>query len=169
MTKVYGTEVYNFKRHRVAEYLVNSLSQQPIPDKPAESKSGSNLPNSITLIEIQRDRLTKIAMANQLKAGDDATSKPKKPFSSKLVKEIYETELLVKDEGKTAVTKGDDFGGELQTYGKSYENFMLSKLVPVVGNVSESDLGFEEDLADLIANDVDVIANSAANTTLDEG
>lgn len=45
---------------------------------------------------------------------------------------------------------------------------MLSKLVPVVGNVCESDLGLEEDLADVITKEVDIIVNSAANTTFDE-
>ena len=45
---------------------------------------------------------------------------------------------------------------------------MLSKLVPVVGNVSESDLGLDDDLAEIIAKEVDVIVNSAANTTFDE-
>ncbi|WCJ34088.1 Fatty acyl-CoA reductase 2 chloroplastic [Euphorbia peplus] len=55
-----------------------------------------------------------------------------------------------------------------QTYGKSYQAFMLSKLVPVVGNVCDSNLGLDEDLANLIANEVDVIVNSAANTTFDE-
>ncbi|KAH9674071.1 Fatty acyl-CoA reductase 2 [Citrus sinensis] len=55
-----------------------------------------------------------------------------------------------------------------QTYGKSYQAFMLSKLVPAVGNVCENNLGLEEDLADVIAKEVDVIVNSAANTTFDE-
>lgn len=45
---------------------------------------------------------------------------------------------------------------------------MLSKLVPVVGNVCESNLGLEEGLANVIAKEVDVIVNSAANTTFDE-
>lgn len=45
---------------------------------------------------------------------------------------------------------------------------MLNKLVPVVGNVCESNLGLEEDFADKIANEVDIIVNSAANTTFDE-
>lgn len=45
---------------------------------------------------------------------------------------------------------------------------MLNKLVPVVGNISESNLGLEGDLAKVIANEVDVIINSAANTTLHE-
>jgi fatty acyl-CoA reductase len=45
---------------------------------------------------------------------------------------------------------------------------MLSKLVPVVGNICESNLGFDEDLAGFIAKEVDVIVNSAAITTFDE-
>lgn len=45
---------------------------------------------------------------------------------------------------------------------------MLNKLVPVVGNVCESNFALEGDTADLIVNQVDVIVNSAANTTFDE-
>ncbi|XVE96176.1 hypothetical protein REPUB_Repub02eG0199200 [Reevesia pubescens] len=55
-----------------------------------------------------------------------------------------------------------------KAYGKSYESFMLSKLVPVVGNVCEHDLGLENDLAEVIMNDVNIIVNSAAATTFDE-
>ena len=93
MTKVYGTGAYDFKRHRVAEYPVDSTTQVTDP------KTGSALPNSITLLEIQRDRLTKIAEANWSKAGDG--SKPIKPFDPNLVKEIYETELVVLGGRKT--------------------------------------------------------------------
>ncbi|PIN12713.1 Long-chain-fatty-acyl-CoA reductase [Handroanthus impetiginosus] len=55
-----------------------------------------------------------------------------------------------------------------QIHGKSYQAFMLSKLVPVVGNIRKSNLGLDEDSADSIAKDVDIIINSAANTTFDE-
>ncbi|OMO78046.1 Intron-binding protein, aquarius [Corchorus capsularis] len=93
MTKVSGTGVYDFKRHRVAEYPVE------FTDKPeAKPGAGQSLPSSITLSEIQRDRLTRIAEANWIKSGD---SKPKNPFDPQLVKEIYETELTVKPEGKS--------------------------------------------------------------------
>ncbi|XWS58844.1 hypothetical protein CRYUN_Cryun08bG0068700 [Craigia yunnanensis] len=93
MTKVQGTGVYDFKRHRVAEYPVE-FTEKP-DSKPAP---GSSLPSSITLSEIQRDQLTRIAAANWLKSGD---SKPNKPFDTQLVKEIYATELNVKSEGKS--------------------------------------------------------------------
>ncbi|KAK2976198.1 hypothetical protein RJ640_027489 [Escallonia rubra] len=83
MTRVYGTGVYDFKRHRVAEYP----TQQSVPDK--------SLPSSITLIEIQRDRLTQIAQENWSTTGDS------KPFSEELVKEIYDTELTVTGGRKT--------------------------------------------------------------------
>ncbi|XP_031739692.1 fatty acyl-CoA reductase 2 isoform X2 [Cucumis sativus] len=55
-----------------------------------------------------------------------------------------------------------------QIHGKYYMSFMTSKLIPVVGNVCESDVGIHVDFAHLIASDVDVIVNSAANTTFDE-
>ncbi|KAB2071730.1 hypothetical protein ES319_A08G242800v1 [Gossypium barbadense] len=93
MTKVHGTGVYDFKRHHVAEYPVE-LADKP-ETKPPHS---SSLPSSITLSEIQRDQLTRIAAANWLKSGG---SKPEKPFDPQLVKEIYETELTVKSEGKS--------------------------------------------------------------------
>ncbi|OMP05841.1 Male sterility, NAD-binding protein [Corchorus capsularis] len=50
-------------------------------------------------------------------------------------------------------------------YGKDYEAFMMSKLVPVVGNVSQSDLGMEQELANAIKEDVHIIINSAAVTS----
>ncbi|KAL2895669.1 Fatty acyl-CoA reductase 2 [Bienertia sinuspersici] len=55
-----------------------------------------------------------------------------------------------------------------QIHGKSYETFMLSKLIPVVGNICESDIGLDEASTSMIAEDVDVIVNSAANTNFHE-
>ncbi|CAI0402456.1 unnamed protein product [Linum tenue] len=69
---------------------------------------------------------------------------------------------------KTEILNAELFKTLRQTYGKSFQTFMLSKLVPVVGDVCESNLGLEQELADLIADDVDIIVNSAANTTFDE-
>ncbi|KAH6766515.1 P-loop containing nucleoside triphosphate hydrolases superfamily protein [Perilla frutescens var. hirtella] len=91
MTRVYGTGVYDFRRHRVAEYPV-AAGAPPVSDNPAESRPVSNVPSSITLSEIQRDRLTRIAAENWVKTAD---SDPTKPFSPDLVKEIYRTELTV--------------------------------------------------------------------------
>lgn len=88
MTKVYGTGTYDFKRHRVAEYPVELPAEKPVVAKP-----GGALPSTITLSEIQRDRLTKIAEENWSRAGG---AKPEKPFEPELAKEIYETELVVK-------------------------------------------------------------------------
>jgi intron-binding protein aquarius len=90
MTKVYGTGTYDFKRHRVAEYPLE-LPSHPA-EKPLESKPGSNLPSSITLSEIQQDRLTKIAEESWIKTGGKL---PEKPFDPEVVKEIYVTELKV--------------------------------------------------------------------------
>ena len=95
MTKVYGTGAYDFKRHRVAEYPVDPTSSatQPAAEKPVESA----LPSTITLSEIQRDRLTKIAEDNWSKAaGGSKDSGGERRFDPELVKEIYKTELLVK-------------------------------------------------------------------------
>ncbi|KAL8263076.1 hypothetical protein R6Q59_024425 [Mikania micrantha] len=69
---------------------------------------------------------------------------------------------------KNEIINTELFSSLQQVYGQSYQSFMLSKVVPVIGNVCESNLGLDEDTADVIAKDVDIIVNSAANTTFDE-
>jgi intron-binding protein aquarius len=108
MPKVYGTGLYDFRRHRVAEY--------PVPDKAPESIPISTVSSSITLLDIQRDRLTKIAEENWLRSDD---SKPKKEFSAEVVKEIYETELLVKS-GKGTVPQQRVMILEVSQYLENY-------------------------------------------------
>ncbi|EPS59163.1 hypothetical protein M569_15647, partial [Genlisea aurea] len=56
----------------------------------------------------------------------------------------------------------------LQIHGNSFQAFISEKLVPVVGNVRESNLGLEEDDAASMATEVNVIIHSAANTSFDE-
>ncbi|CAD6202266.1 unnamed protein product [Miscanthus lutarioriparius] len=55
-----------------------------------------------------------------------------------------------------------------EIHGEGYDSFIATKLVPVVGDVREANVGIAPDLADEIADQVDVIINSAANTTFDE-
>ncbi|KAK1367387.1 Fatty acyl-CoA reductase [Heracleum sosnowskyi] len=55
-----------------------------------------------------------------------------------------------------------------EKHGTFFEKFILSKLVPVVGNMCETNLGVEEDVANCIAREVDAIINSAATTTVAE-
>ncbi|CAM8963679.1 unnamed protein product [Rhodiola kirilowii] len=84
--------------------------------------------------------------------------------------------LLIKAENKAAATERlqtEIIDSELficlkQMFGDSYQNFMIEKLVPVLGNVCEANLGMDADLAEEIASEVDVIVNSAASTCFDE-
>ncbi|MED6220822.1 hypothetical protein PIB30_048536 [Stylosanthes scabra] len=100
-----------------------------------------------------------------------------------LIEKILRTEpdvskmyLLIKAENKQAaierlhneIINTELFSCLRQIHGKSFQAFMLSKLVPVVGNICESNLGLDEDSSAVIADEVDVIVNSAANTTFDE-
>lgn len=45
---------------------------------------------------------------------------------------------------------------------------MLRKLIPVVGDVRVGNIGIKPEIAEEISEEVDVIINSAANTTFDE-
>ncbi|KAK6259300.1 hypothetical protein SCA6_013774 [Theobroma cacao] len=84
--------------------------------------------------------------------------------------------LLIKAKDKEAATKRlqdqimdtELFKSLEKVHGTSYKTFMKNKLVPVVGNVNEPDLGMDADMASEIANEVDIIVNSAANTTFDD-
>ncbi|CAD6343501.1 unnamed protein product [Miscanthus lutarioriparius] len=55
-----------------------------------------------------------------------------------------------------------------EIHGKDYQSFVASKLVPVSGDIRESSVGIATELANKIAEEVDIIVNIAANTTFDE-
>ncbi|TVU30873.1 hypothetical protein EJB05_22520 [Eragrostis curvula] len=55
-----------------------------------------------------------------------------------------------------------------EIHGNDYHSFITTKLVPVVGDVREAGIGISPELADEIAQEVDIIVNSSANTTFDE-
>ncbi|PHU06733.1 hypothetical protein BC332_23222 [Capsicum chinense] len=54
-----------------------------------------------------------------------------------------------------------------EMHGESYELFIKSKLVPIVGNIHEPNLGMDSITAHQIAQEIDLIVDSAANTTFD--
>uniref|UniRef100_A0A7N0VI45 Fatty acyl-CoA reductase n=1 Tax=Kalanchoe fedtschenkoi TaxID=63787 RepID=A0A7N0VI45_KALFE len=54
-----------------------------------------------------------------------------------------------------------------QMYGDSYNDVMMKKLVPIVGDTSKASLGMDADCAEEIEKEVDVIVHSAANTVFD--
>ncbi|KAH0632662.1 hypothetical protein KY284_035448 [Solanum tuberosum] len=54
-----------------------------------------------------------------------------------------------------------------EMHGESYESFIRSKLIPVVGNIHEPNLGMDSIISQQIAQEIDLIIDSAANTTLD--
>lgn len=55
-----------------------------------------------------------------------------------------------------------------EIYGNEYEKFMLKKLVPVSGDMTQHNLGIQEDMSHLLVKEVDVTVSSAANTTFDD-
>ncbi|KAI3949343.1 hypothetical protein MKW98_023280 [Papaver atlanticum] len=87
--QVYGSDThsYKFKRQRIGEY--SAEISEPSPEK----KPFSTVSSSITLDDIQRDKLTEIASTNWSRT---TTTDKMKPYNPDLVKEIYESELSVK-------------------------------------------------------------------------
>ncbi|XP_010559061.1 PREDICTED: fatty acyl-CoA reductase 6, chloroplastic-like [Tarenaya hassleriana] len=102
-----------------------------------------------------------------------------KVFIEKLLRATPETGkifLLMKADDQQAARKrlhdeiinSDLFELLKQTHGDSYEAFMTSKLIPVVGDISQNNLGMDSETADMIFKEIDVIISSAARTTFDD-
>ncbi|GER34196.1 fatty acyl-CoA reductase 2 [Striga asiatica] len=53
-------------------------------------------------------------------------------------------------------------------HGPLYEDFVREKMIPVVGNICEPNMGMSSECIDAIRRDVQVIIQSAASTTLNE-
>lgn len=98
MPKVYGTGVFEFRHPRAAEYpLPADAAPAPsvgAPDKPAAAPAGGA---SITLLDIQRDHLTEVAVEHW---GNSAAAAD---FKADLVRQIYATELRVEGRGRKTV------------------------------------------------------------------
>ncbi|KAH9326758.1 hypothetical protein KI387_006936, partial [Taxus chinensis] len=69
---------------------------------------------------------------------------------------------------KNEVMNKEIFNVIQKSYGNGYKDFILERLVPVVGDMTEDNLGIEPDVADMLLKEVDIIVSSAANTTFDE-
>ncbi|KAK4730750.1 hypothetical protein R3W88_023738 [Solanum pinnatisectum] len=55
-----------------------------------------------------------------------------------------------------------------EMHGEYYKSFILDKLIPIVGNIYEPNLGMDIIISDKIAQEIDLIVDSAAITTFDE-
>ncbi|CAF1850329.1 unnamed protein product [Brassica napus] len=64
------------------------------------------------------------------------------------------------------IISSDLFKLQKQMHGSSYEAFMKSKLIPVIGDIGEENLGIDVETADKISDEIDVKINSAGRTTL---
>ncbi|KAL6878408.1 hypothetical protein ACP4OV_012578 [Aristida adscensionis] len=95
MPKVYGTGVFEFRHPRAAEYPLpaDAAPAAAAPDKAPPSTGGA----PITLLEIQRDRLTRVAAEHW------GTPAAAAAFDAGLVREIYATELRVEGRGRKTV------------------------------------------------------------------
>ncbi|XP_048615738.1 fatty acyl-CoA reductase 6, chloroplastic-like [Brassica napus] len=55
-----------------------------------------------------------------------------------------------------------------QIHGSSYEDFMKSKLIPVLGDIAQENLGFDSEIAAKISDEIDVIISCGGRTTFDD-
>ncbi|XP_015161491.1 fatty acyl-CoA reductase 2-like [Solanum tuberosum] len=89
------------------------------------------------------------------------------------VNKIY---LLIRAKDKEAAfhrLKAEIMESELfkcleEMHGETYKLFIQNKLIPIVGNIYEPNLGMDIITSDKIAQEIDLIVDSAAITTFDE-
>ncbi|CAL4939706.1 unnamed protein product [Urochloa decumbens] len=93
MPKVFGTGVFEFRHPRAAEYPLPADATTAAPDKVPATTGGA----SITLLDIQRDRLTRVAAEHW------GTLAAAGAFDADLVRKIYATELRVEGRGRKTV------------------------------------------------------------------
>ncbi|RLN19012.1 intron-binding protein aquarius [Panicum miliaceum] len=96
MPKVFGIGVFEFRHPRAAEYPLPAdaaPATTAAPDKVPASTGGA----SITLLDIQRDRLTRVAAEHW------GTPAAASAFDADLVREIYATELRVEGRSRKTV------------------------------------------------------------------
>ncbi|ANM64770.1 fatty acid reductase 6 [Arabidopsis thaliana] len=55
-----------------------------------------------------------------------------------------------------------------QMHGSSYEAFMKRKLIPVIGDIEEDNLGIKSEIANMISEEIDVIISCGGRTTFDD-
>ena len=55
-----------------------------------------------------------------------------------------------------------------QIHGSSYEDFMKSKLIPVLGDIAQENLGFDSEIAAKISDEIDVIISCGGRTAFDD-
>ncbi|KAG2324913.1 hypothetical protein Bca4012_039405 [Brassica carinata] len=102
-----------------------------------------------------------------------------KVLTEKLLRAGPETRkifLLIKSKDQESANKrlydeiisSDLFNHLKQIHGSSYEAFMKSKLIPILGDIGEDNLGIGSDIAAKISGEVDVVISCAGRTTFDD-
>ncbi|XP_010325917.1 fatty acyl-CoA reductase 2, chloroplastic-like isoform X2 [Solanum lycopersicum] len=69
---------------------------------------------------------------------------------------------------KSEIIESELFKCLEEIHGEYYKPFILNKLIPIVGNIYEPNLGMDIITSQQIAQQIDLIIDSAANTTFDE-
>ncbi|XP_048593002.1 fatty acyl-CoA reductase 6, chloroplastic-like isoform X4 [Brassica napus] len=66
------------------------------------------------------------------------------------------------------IISSDLFSHLKQMHGRSYEEFMKSKLIPIIGEIGEENLGIGSEVAANISGEIDVVISCAGRTTFDD-
>ncbi|XP_009104015.1 fatty acyl-CoA reductase 6, chloroplastic isoform X1 [Brassica rapa] len=84
--------------------------------------------------------------------------------------------ILIKSKDQESANKrlydeiitSDLFNHLKQMHGRSYEEFMKSKLIPIIGDIGEDNLGIGSEIAANISGEIDVVISCAGRTTFDD-
>ncbi|KAF8114728.1 hypothetical protein N665_0034s0067 [Sinapis alba] len=90
--------------------------------------------------------------------------------------EIGKILILIKSKDQESANKrlydeiisSDLFNHLKKMHGSSYEAFMNSKLIPILGDIGEDNLGIESEIAAKISCEIDIVISCAGRTTFDD-
>ncbi|CAH8359616.1 unnamed protein product [Eruca vesicaria subsp. sativa] len=139
----------------------------------------SNVSDGVGIIRFLRGKTYLITGATGFLAKGKTRSKTEFLLVQKLLRaspEIGKIFLLIKSKDQESANKrlydeiisSDLFNHLKQIHGSSYEAFMNRKLIPILGNIGEDNLGIGSDIAAKISGEIDVVISCAGRTTFDD-
>ncbi|KAG5584056.1 hypothetical protein H5410_044490, partial [Solanum commersonii] len=164
----YSNNISSFENHKIARTKLFCMKSENVVHHQLKIMHGND--NGIGIVEFFEGKKILVTGAT----GFLAKALIEKVLrTTPKVNKIY---LLIRAKDKEAAfhrLKAEIMESELfkcleEMHGETYKLFIQNKLIPIVGNIYEPNLGMDIITSDKIAQEIDLIVDSAAITTFDE-
>ncbi|WMV44484.1 hypothetical protein MTR67_037869 [Solanum verrucosum] len=164
----YSNNISSFENHKIARKKLFCMKSENVGHHQLKIMHGND--NGIGIVDFFEGK-------NILVTG--ATGFLAKALIEKMLRttpKVNKIYLLIRAKDKEAafhrlkieIMESELFKCLEEMHGEYYKSFILDKLMPIVGNIYEPNLGMDIITSDKIAQEIDLIVDSAAITTFDE-